>query len=464
MSTTVPSEQSPSFQSEGDINLSPQRAAWQARNIGESARQLLAEDARYFLRQSLSTPCLNVMQSCGGAWIEDIEGRRYLDFHGNAVHQVGFGNAHVIEAIKRQLDILPFCTRRYTNSPAIALARRLTELAPGDLNKVLFAPGGTSAIGMAMKLARIVTGRFKTVSLWESFHGASLDAISVGGEALFRKGVGPLLPGTEHVPPPDPMEGPWPDLAPDEWAMKSAEYLEYVLEREAGDIGAVVAETIRWTPFVPPLAYWKKIREACDRHGALLILDEVPACLGRTGKMFACEHYGIVPDMLVIGKGLGGGVFPLAALLAREGLDRYEAGALGHYTHEKNPVAAAARLATLDIIAEEGFLMRVRQLGEQMLVELRGLQNCHTIIAEVRGIGLMLGVVLKLPDGSKAVDAAEWMMYRALDKGLSFKITMGCILTLTPALTIEEDDLALALTILDECFQEMPTELTLSKS
>ncbi|MEZ5324500.1 MAG: aspartate aminotransferase family protein [Verrucomicrobiales bacterium] len=463
MSNVVTPEHSPSYQSEGDVNLSPQRTAWQLRNIGAATRQLLADDERYFLRQSLSTPCLNVMQSCGGAWIEDIEGRRYLDFHGNAVHQVGFGNSHVIEAIKRQLDTLPFCTRRYTNPPAIALAKRLADLAPGDLNKVLFAPGGTSAIGMALKLARIVTGKFKTVSLWESFHGASLDAISVGGEALFRKGVGPLLPGTEHVPPPDPMEGPWPDLEPDDWAMKSAEYLEYVLEREAGDVGAVIAETIRWTPFVPPVEYWQKIRAACDRHGALLILDEVPACLGRTGKMFACEHYGIVPDMLVIGKGLGGGVFPLAALLAREGLDRYETGALGHYTHEKNPVAAAAGLATLDVIEAENFLQRVQQLGNGAIAKLRELQKRYTIIREVRGIGLMLGVVLKLPDDSKAVDAAEWIMYRALDKGLSFKITMGCILTLTPALTIEDDELALALSILDECFQEMPAELTISK-
>ena len=166
-------------------------------------QRLLDEDARYFLHQSLSTPCLNALQSCQGAWIEDVEGRRYLDFHGNNVHQVGFGHPRVIAAIKQQIDTLSFCTRRYTCEPAIALARKLAELAPGDLQRVLFAPGGTSAIGMALKLARIATGRFKFISMWDSFHGASLDAISVGGEAMFRNGVGPLLPGCEHVPPPD---------------------------------------------------------------------------------------------------------------------------------------------------------------------------------------------------------------------------------------------------------------------
>ncbi|MBW8003879.1 MAG: aminotransferase class III-fold pyridoxal phosphate-dependent enzyme, partial [Planctomycetes bacterium] len=169
----------------------------------------LDEDARYFLHQSLSTPCLNVLSSCEGIYIEDLQGNRIMDFHGNYVHQVGFRNKRVIEAIIEQLNTLPFCTRRYTNIPAIRLARKLAELAPGKLNKVLFTPAGTAAIGMALKLARAATGRFKTISMWDSFHGASLDAISIGGEALFRKGMGPLLPGTEHVPPPDPLHCPF---------------------------------------------------------------------------------------------------------------------------------------------------------------------------------------------------------------------------------------------------------------
>ncbi|MEK7793340.1 MAG: aspartate aminotransferase family protein, partial [Candidatus Hydrogenedentota bacterium] len=328
--------------SEGDVNTSARRAEWSRGHINDATHALLVEDSKYFLRQSLSTPCLNAIERCEGSYLIDAEGRRILDFHGNNVHQVGFANEFVIDAVKAQLDALSFCTRRYTNRAAIDLAKKLTELAPGDMNKVLFAPGGAEAIGMAIKLARAATGRFKTISMWDAFHGASLDAISIGGEADFRRDAGPLLPGAEHVPPPDPSQCPF--RCGRECSMQCADYIEYVLEKE-GDVAAVIAETVRSTPYIPPKDYWKRVRAACDRHGALLILDEIPTCLGRTGWMFACESYDVVPDMLVIGKGLGGGVMPLAALIAREHLDVAGDRAIGHFTHEKNPVACAAGLA-----------------------------------------------------------------------------------------------------------------------
>src|SRR5437773_3180540 len=354
--------------SEGDLNISPRRRAWAAENISVDTQRLLEEDAKYFLHQSLSTPCLNALRSCRGAWIEDVEGRRYLDFHGSNVHQVGFSHPRVIAAIKEQLDTLSFCTRRYTCEPAVALAKRIAELAPGDLDRVLFAPGGTTAIGMALKLARVATGRFKFVSMWDSFHGASLDAISVGGEALFRAGIGPLLPGCEHAPPPDHRQCPL--RCGEACSLACAAYAEYILAQE-GDVAAVIGETVRCTAFIPPPDYWARIRAACDKHGALLILDEIPIGLGRTGRMFACEHYDAVPDMLVLGKGLGGGIFPLAALLAREGLNVAAGQAFGHYTHEKNPVACAAGLATLQVIEEEALVEHSRALGDRALEHMR---------------------------------------------------------------------------------------------
>ncbi len=443
------------LRSEGDLNISPQRSQWAAECIDAETRDLLDEDAKYFIRQSLSTPCLDVLRGCSGSWLENMQGRRILDFHGNNVHQVGFGNPRVIEAIKSQLELLPFCTRRYTNVAAIGLAKKLTELAPGDLNKVLFAPGGTTVIGMALKLARAATGRFKTISMWDSFHGASLDAISVGGEAIFRKGIGPLLAGTEHVPPADPLHCPF---CKEEGScnLKCADYIEYVLEKE-GDVAAVVAETVRSTPFIPPKEYWQRIRAACDRHGALLILDEIPTCLGRTGTMFACEHYDVVPDMLCIGKGCGGGVFPLAALLVREGLDVMPERALGHYTHEKNPVACAAGLATIDCLIEDGVLENAQARGAQAMGRMQAMQGDFEFIGDVRGLGLLMGIELvkKRNSRERATEDAERVMYNALRRGLNFKITMGNILTLTPPLTISEQDMEQAMGILEACFRDL---------
>jgi 4-aminobutyrate aminotransferase len=451
------SSNSDQFKSEGDLNISPRRAAWSAKHIDAATRHWLEEDAKYFLHQSLSTPCLNVLKGCQGAGLEDFQGRRILDFHGNNVHQVGFGHPRVIEAIAAQLKDLSFCTRRYTNLPAIQLAKKLTELAPGNLNKVLFAPGGTSAIGMAIKLARAATGRFKTISMWDSFHGASLDAISIGGEAIFRNGIGPLLPGCEHVPPPDNRHCPFKCGAA--CNLNCADYIEYVLEKE-GDVAAVIAETVRSTPFIPPLDYWKQVRAACNRHGALLILDEIPHCLGRTGRMFTCEHYGVVPDMLVIGKGLGGGVFPLAALIATEELNVMAGQALGHYTHEKNPVAAAAALATIQSIEEEGLLENARNIGEYALQQMRGLMSKHPLIGDARGLGLLMGLELVKDRRTmeRALDEAEEVMYSALTRGLNFKLTMGNIITLTPPLTITREEMDQALKILDECLSEIGSE------
>lgn len=438
--------------SEGDINISPRRDRWQAENLVDETRSLLAEDTRYFLKQSLSTPCLNAMRKCEGIYIEDIQGRRYMDFHGNNVHQVGFANPDVIEAVKKQLDELSFCTRRYTNRVAVDLAGKLVNITPGDLNKVLLCPGGTGAVGIALKLARIVTGRHKTISMWDSFHGASLDAISIGGEAVFRQNIGPLLPGTEHAPPPDEYRCVFGCQSRGGCDLTCAKYVEYILEKE-GDIAAVISEPVRSTPFIPRPEYWQTIRRACDRHGALLIFDEIPHALGRTGKMFTFENFGVVPDMVVIGKGLGGGIFPLAALIAHEDLDVAGDRALGHYTHEKSPVACAAALATIEYIERHDLAAHARKLGQYALMRMQEMMKRHPLIGDVRGLGLLMGIELVKDriTRERASDEAEAVMYAALSKGLSFKLTMGNIITLTPALIITHDEMDTALDIIDNC-------------
>jgi len=415
---------------EGDVNLSAHRRDWQQANVDDATRETLARDSAVFLHQSLSTPCLSELTDCNGIYLTDAAGRRYMDFHGNSVHQVGHAHPRVIEAVKRQLDELAFCPRRFTNRPAIVLAERLAKLAPGNLAKVLFAPGGTAAIGIAMKLARYATGRHKTISMRDSFHGASLDAISVGGEALFRDGLSPLLPGCFHVA--------WPSAEAD------ANAIEKILVEE-GDVGAVIAEPMRCTTIErPPNGYWRRVRELCDEHGALLVFDEIPLALGRTGRMFCCEHSGVTPDILVLGKGLGGGVMPMAATIVRADLDIVPQRALGHYTHEKSPVGAAAALATLDVIESDNLLERSRKLGTETLEQLRKLQQCHNAVTDVRGLGLAMGMEVSSPD------TAERVLYDCLKNGLSFKISGGTVLTLTPPLTITDEQMANALSALDD--------------
>ncbi|MAZ12555.1 MAG: aspartate aminotransferase family protein [Verrucomicrobiales bacterium] len=419
---------------EGDFNSTPLRHMWQDQNIDANVRETLSRDENFFLHQSLSTPCLTEIVNCEGSYLIDASGRKFLDFHGNSLHQVGYSHPKIIDAIKLQLDQLSFCPRRFTNKPAIELAEKLGSLAPGELNKVLFAPGGTSAVGMAMKLARYATGRHKTISMWGTFHGASLDAISIGGESLFRDDLGPLLPGCFHVP--------WPKRIED------ADEIEKIMEQE-GDIGAIISEPMRCTTVDrPDDDYWLRLRELCDKHGVLLILDEIPLAFGRTGKMFCCEHSGVIPDILIVGKGLGGGIFPLASIIANDSLNIAQMKALGHYTHEKSPVGAAAALAMFDVIESEKLIDRSASLGRKTKMELETLFSDLSIVKEIRGLGLALAIEITRSDIS------EFILYECLSNGLSFKVSNGNVLTLTPPLTITNQEMNKAICIIKAALQK----------
>ena len=189
-------------QSESDTNRTSGRVAWNSRPIDPEVHSLLARDAHAFLHQSVSTPCLSAIRKAEGIFIEDISGHRYMDFHGNNVHHIGYGHPRLKRAISEQMDTLPFTPRRFTSDPAVRLAETLARITPGSLSKVLLTTGGSDAVEVAIKIARAATGRFKTLSFWDAFHGAGFGAASVGGEALFRAGPhGPLMPGAEHVAP-----------------------------------------------------------------------------------------------------------------------------------------------------------------------------------------------------------------------------------------------------------------------
>ncbi|MBY6238823.1 aspartate aminotransferase family protein [Vibrio harveyi] len=443
------------FRSEGDVNTTPARQAWNASMDDERTQALLKRDSEVFLHQAMSTPCLDTLEAAEGIYIQDATGKKYMDFHGNNVHQIGYGHPHVIKRVQEQIAKLPFSPRRFTNETAIECAEKLTQICGGELNRVLFAPGGTSAVGMALKLARHITGNYKVVSLWDSFHGASLDAISVGGEACFRQGMGPLMAGVERIPPAVSYRGAFP--VADGSDVHYADYLEYVIEKEGG-VGAFIAEAVRNTDVqVPSKAYWKRIREICDKHNVMLIIDDIPNGMGRSGEWFTYQAYDIEPDMLCIGKGLGGGLVPIAAMVTKDKYNTAEQISMGHYTHEKSPIGCAAALATMEAIEQDGLLDKAKADSQFMREKLLEMKAKYPVIGDVRGIGMLWGIELVTDHESKAraYDEAEALLYQCLNNGVSFKVSQGNVIQLSPPLIITREQLTEALAIFEEAIAKV---------
>ncbi len=443
------------FRSEGDVNTTPARQAWNASMDDERTQALLKRDSEVFLHQAMSTPCLDTLEAAEGIYIQDATGKKYMDFHGNNVHQLGYGHPHVIKRVQEQIAKLPFSPRRFTNETAIECAEKLTQICGGELNRVLFAPGGTSAVGMALKLARHITGNYKVVSLWDSFHGASLDAISVGGEACFRQGMGPLMAGVERIPPAVSYRGAFP--VADGSDVHYADYLEYVIEKEGG-VGAFIAEAVRNTDVqVPSKAYWKRIREICDKHNVMLIIDDIPNGMGRSGEWFTYQAYDIEPDILCIGKGLGGGLVPIAAMVTKDKYNTAEQISMGHYTHEKSPIGCAAALAIMEAIEQDGLLDKVKADSQFMREKLLEMKAKYPVIGDVRGIGMLWGIELVTDHESKAraYDEAEAVLYQCLNNGVSFKVSQGNVIQLSPPLIITREQLTEALAIFEEAIAKV---------
>lgn len=377
-----------------------------------------------------------------------------MDFHGNSVHQLGYNNPYLVDAMKKQLSQLSFSPRRYSNRTATALAKKLTSLMPGEGWRVLFTTSGASSNSIALKIARKVTGKHKTISLWDAFHGANLDTISIGGEAHFRSGIGPLLPGCEHVMPYNSYRCPFGDCK--ECGLKCIDYIEYVCRCE-GDIGAIIMEPVRCTDVqIPPAEYYRRLRKLCDDFGIVLIFDEIPTAFGRTGKMFAFQNYDIEPDILVVGKGLGGSLYPVSAVIARPEYNICGDISLGHYTHEKSPLGCAVGLALIEYIEKEDILGHVMELSALMKRRAEDMKKKYEAVGDVRLIGALLGIELvkSRKTREKAVDEAEKILYECLENGLSFKISQGNVLTLAPPLIITEEELDHAMDIVENAIRK----------
>ncbi|MEZ5039439.1 MAG: aspartate aminotransferase family protein [Saprospiraceae bacterium] len=438
---------------QGDTNALSGQSDFRASH-SEATQQLIAQDAKYFLHQSLSTPVMNALSKTEGAYIYDMEGRKYLDLHGNGVHNIGFNHPDVVAAVKRQLDEqLAFTPRRYTNQPIVSLAKQLVEMAPEGLDRVLFCPGGSEAIEMALILAKQVTGKWKTISFWDCYHGTTYQAATVGGDPHFTLGQGPMVPGAYHVEFPNYYRNPW-GLDPhtqqeqiDDFYIRQVE----VLFQHHPDVAAIIGTPIASAPHVPSVYFWERINALCQQHDAMLIFDEIVCGLGRTGKLFACEHY-LVPDVVVLGKSLGGGLLPFAGIVTKEKYNILQHCSIGHFTHEKSPLCAAAAMAVLTYIEEKAISEQVEQLGQYFRTKLLALQERFPVIGHIDGKGFLMGMELVKDPKTKATHPAlaQALMTFSLERGLSFKIYQENMITMRPALIIEKEEIDFIVDTLEE--------------
>jgi taurine--2-oxoglutarate transaminase len=425
-----------------------------------------ADDERYVLHSWSVRSAIDPIPIAGaeGRHFWDFDGKRYLDFASQLVN-VSIGHQHpkVVAAIKEQADRLCTIGPMMANEKRSELARLLAEVTPGDLTMSFFTNGGAEANENAIKLARWHTGRQKIVARYRSYHGATAGAISATGDPR-RWPAEPGVPGVVRILDPYTYRCPagHPDPCP---VCTGAPHLEEVLQYEGPqNVAAVIMETVTGTNGVipPPPGYLQSVREVCDRHGILLILDEVMAGFGRTGKWFACEHWDVVPDIITLAKGINSGYVPLGAMTISEKLadwvrDKYFAGGL---TYSGHPLACAAGVASIEAFREEGIVENSAELGEVLGDGLAALADKHESIGEVRGLGLFYGVELVknretreplVPFNASGESFAPMakIARAALDSGL-YLMTHWNVIIVAPPLTITRDELDEGLTILDE--------------
>ena len=353
-----------------------------------------------------------------GPYLIDSEGRRYLDASGGAaVSCLGHSHARVRAAIREQAGRLAFAhSAFFTNEPMERLADHLAAMAPGDLERVYFVTGGSEAIEAALKLAHQYHQeagegqRRYFIARRQSYHGNTLGALAVGGNQWRRKQYSPILIDVEHIDPCYAYREQQPDESDEAYGERAAQALEERIAAVGADqVIAFVAETVVGATLgaVPPApGYFKRVREICDRHGILLILDEVMCGMGRTGTLFACEQDGVVPDIVAIAKGLGAGYQPIGAMLCRKAVyDRIVEGSgffqHGH-TYLGHATACAGALAVQQTIAEEDLLANVRDKGAVLQQRLEARFGNHPYVGDIRGRGLFLGLELVADRGSKA--------------------------------------------------------------
>ncbi len=429
--------------------------------------QQIVEDAKRYVLYSWSVQdAISPIAVAGGEgrYFWDYDGKRYLDFASQLVN-LALGHEHpkIVAAIQDQARRLCTIGAPMASESRSRLGRLLAEVTPGDLTMSFFTNGGAEANENAIKLARWYTGRHKIIARYRSYHGATAGAITLTGDPR-RWPAEPGIPGVVRMLDPYTYRCPagHPDPCP---VCSGGPHLEELLQYEGPDnVAAVILETVVGPNgvIVPPDGYLQSIREVCDRYGVLLICDEVIAGFGRTGKWFACENWDVVPDILVVAKGINSGYVPLAAMIFREQIadwvrDKYFASGL---TYSGHPLACASAVASIETFQEEGVVEHAAAMGPEFERRLRGLQERHPSIGDVRGLGCLWGLELVKsretreplvpfnPTGQELAPVAR-MAKAALDDGL-YLMTRWNMVMVCPPLNITIDELDEGITILDD--------------
>ncbi len=371
-----------------------------------------------------------------GCIVRDIQGEEYIDcLGGYGVFALGHRHPIVIEAVKEQLDRLPLSTKVFFNKPLGDLCKKLAEITPGDLKYAFIANSGTEAVEGALKLARLSTGKTQIIHAQNAFHGKTFGSLSASGREQYKTPFEPLLP--------DFLSVPFGDIAAIQKTI-TAHTAAVILEPIQGEGGICL----------PPDGYLQKIREICTREKILLILDEVQTGLGRTGKWFACQHFNIIPDILVLAKALGGGVMPIGAFIGTEKVwDAFKTNPLIHTsTFGGNPLACRAALAALEVMQEENIAEKARQKGEFFMSELKNVaKNYPDIIQEVRGLGLMIGIELTSPHYGGAL-IPEMAKQGIL---VAYTLNQPKVIRMEPPLIIKETEISTVLQALSKSLEKV---------
>jgi len=421
-----------------------------------------------------------------GVHFYDAKGKRYLDLISQLYNvHIGLNNREVIEAAKKQLDEMAYASPSYFNVPQIKLAKRLAQITPGDLCKTFFGNSGTEANEVAIKLAQLYRDAKKIVSFWDAYHGSTYASVSVGGSARNRQFLGlSIFEEFKHVPSPYCYRCVFKKTYP-ECDLMCADYIRYTIEKEGEkSVAAFLAEPIcSWAgQVVPPDGYWQKVRRICDEKGVLMIFDEVMTGFARTGKMFACEHWNVVPDIETYAKGITAGYVPLGATIVNKKIaDHFDEKGFPHsYTYSGHALACATSLAVIDYYYKEKLADRAAKMGAYMMDELRGVQDRQHIIGDIRGLGLFMGIELVADPDTKLeiepkgltpeqkLDPAHnpivYLSDKAKENGLIVGSSPGTgIVRMMPYLIITREQVDDGLKILEQTLEDMSKKFDLPK-